>query len=57
LIILLFLMTLGIVITNKPQMQRISYEPATPDYWLTQGWQKSTPEEQGMDSAKLLEHV
>lgn len=56
-ILLLLIMTLGIVITNKPQMQRISYEPATPDYWPTQGWQKSTPEEQGMDSAKLLEMV
>jgi CubicO group peptidase (beta-lactamase class C family) len=27
----------------------------TPDYWPTQGWQTSTPEEQGMDSAKLAE--
>jgi hypothetical protein len=47
LIILLFLlMTLGIVITNKPQMQQISYEPAAPDYFPTQGWQISTPEGQ-----------
>jgi len=34
LIVLLF--TLGIVITNKPQMQQISYEPVSPDYWPTQ---------------------
>jgi CubicO group peptidase (beta-lactamase class C family) len=56
-ILLILLMTLGIVITNKPQMQQISYEPVNPDYWPTQGWQISTPEEQGMDSAKLLEMV
>ncbi len=26
-----------------------------PDYWPTQGWRTSTPEEQGFDSAKLAE--
>lgn len=26
-----------------------------PDYWPTEGWRTSTPEEQGMDSAKLAE--
>jgi len=28
---------------------------ATPAYWPTQGWRSSTPEEQGIDSAKLAE--
>ena len=28
---------------------------AEADYWPTQGWQSSTPEEQGLDSAKLAE--
>src|SRR5512143_2469265 len=28
---------------------------AQPDYWPTNGWQYSTPEEQGIDSAKLAE--
>jgi hypothetical protein len=28
---------------------------ATPDYWPTNGWQATTPEEQGLDSAKLAE--
>ena len=28
---------------------------AAPDYWPTQGWQTSTPEEQGLDSVKLAE--
>lgn len=53
-ILLILFMTLGILITNKPQMQQISYEPTALDFWPTQGWQTSTPEEQGMDSAKLL---
>jgi CubicO group peptidase (beta-lactamase class C family) len=28
---------------------------STPAYWPTQGWRSSTPEEQGIDSAKLAE--
>jgi len=56
-IFLILLMTLGIIITNKPQMQQISHDPVNPDYWPTQGWQISTPEEQGMDSARLLKMV
>jgi len=28
---------------------------STPTYWPTQGWRSSTPEEQGIDSAKLAE--
>lgn len=56
-IFLILLMTLGILITNKPQMQRISYEPVNPGYWPTQEWLISTPEKQGMDSAKLQEMV
>jgi hypothetical protein len=27
----------------------------TPTYWPTNGWQTSTPEEQGFDSTKLAE--
>jgi CubicO group peptidase (beta-lactamase class C family) len=29
--------------------------PRAPDYWPTEGWRTSTPEEQGMDSEKLAE--
>ena len=29
----------------------------TPSYWPTQGWQTTTPEEQGVDSAKLAESL
>ena len=28
---------------------------ASPDYWPTNAWRSSTPEEQGMDSGKLIE--
>jgi hypothetical protein len=57
-IILVLFISLGIVIPNYgPQMQQIFYEPDHPDYWPTQEWQIATPEEQGMDSAKLLEMV
>jgi len=38
-------------------MDPIIYESVDPDYWPTQDWQTSTPEEQGMDSANLLEMV
>lgn len=34
--------------------------PAAPDYWPTDGWRSTTPEEQGMDSetlARMVEHV
>lgn len=30
-------------------------QASAPDYWPTQGWRTSTPEEQGMNSAKLAE--
>lgn len=30
-------------------------KPAKPDYWPTDGWRSSTPEEQGIDSNKLAE--
>lgn len=35
----------------------ITYEPIEPEVWPTQTWQSSTPEEQGMDSEKLIEMV
>jgi CubicO group peptidase (beta-lactamase class C family) len=34
-----------------PQLSK----PKTPDYWPTQGWRESAPEEQGFDSVKLAE--
>jgi hypothetical protein len=32
-------------------------EGSAPDYWPTEGWRTSTPEEQGMDSEKLVKMV
>jgi CubicO group peptidase (beta-lactamase class C family) len=34
-----------------------SSTPASPVYWPTSGWRSATPEEQGMDSAKLADMV
>lgn len=31
--------------------------PKTPDYWPTEGWRTSTPEEQGMDSELLAQAI
>ncbi len=43
------------VLIPSPQFEPYAYEPIRPDYWPTDGFQTSTPEEQGMDSGKLLE--
>ena len=45
---------LGVSITRSRNAE-IFIEPAPPDYWPTQGWQSSKPEEQGIDSVKLAE--
>ena len=51
-------MTLGIVISiYKPAIPPIDYESVDPDYWPTQEWKMSTPEEQGMDPTKFLEMI
>ena len=34
-----------------------AFTSTTRDYWPTEGWMNSTPEEQGMDSAKLQEMI
>lgn len=50
----LILVILAIVLIPKQD------EPAqtfTPTYWPTEGWQTSTPEEQGLDSVKLVEAI
>jgi len=38
-------------------MKEIQYDPVEPAYWPTQAWQTSSPEAQGMNSAKLLEMI
>ena len=48
---------LALIYIPSPKFEPVAYEPITPDYWPTEGFQTSTPEEQGMDSAKLVEMV
>jgi CubicO group peptidase (beta-lactamase class C family) len=43
----------AVLVMNR-QRQSAPSLPA-PDYWPTEGWQESTPEEQGMDSGKLAD--
>ncbi|TKJ44859.1 hypothetical protein CEE34_10700, partial [Candidatus Aerophobetes bacterium Ae_b3a] len=51
-------MSLGIIYTNtKAPMKPIEYKSTAPDYFPTQEWQTSAPEEQGIDSAKLIEMI
>jgi hypothetical protein len=53
------LLLVGIVIVvvfavfNQNRNQAAPAMPAPGDYWPTQVWKTSTPEEQGLDSAKL----
>jgi CubicO group peptidase (beta-lactamase class C family) len=46
---------LALVYIPSPNFEPVTYEPIAPDSWPTDGFQTSTPEEQGMDSEKLLE--
>lgn len=39
----------------SPKFEPLAYAPIEPDYWPTEEFKTSTPEEQGMDSAKLVE--
>ena len=52
---LLVVMTLEVYSIYGPVMEPIRYEAKNLDYWPTDGWRTSTPEEQGMESMKLLE--
>ena len=45
----------SILINKRPLLHPSSYVPEIPDYWPTREWKTSTPEEQGMDSSKLVE--
>ena len=48
---------LALIHIPSPKFEPVAYEPIRPDYWPTEGFQTSTPEEQGMDSGKLVEMV
>ena len=57
LLIALILAFLALVYMPSPKFEPVAYKPIVPSYWPTKIWQQSTPEEQGMDSAKLVEMV
>lgn len=48
---------LALVYIPSPKFEPVVYEPVAPDYWPTDGFQMSSPEEQGMDSAILVDMV
>ena len=56
-IIALFVVLLAFIYIPSPKFEPVAYDPIPPDYWPTDGFQTSTPEEQGMDSAKLVKMV
>lgn len=38
-----------------PEFEPVTLQPAQPDYWPTEGWRRSTPEQRGMSSETLVE--
>ena len=56
-IVALFVALLALIYIPSPTFEPVAYEPITLDYWPTEGFLVTTPEEQGMDSAKLVEMV
>ena len=54
LIAVLVLVILAIVFIPRQDEPEQTF---TPTYWPTEGWQTSTPEEQGLDSVKLVEVI
>lgn len=56
-VVIFFVPAVAAVSMLQPAMKPIRYDPVSPDYWPTESWRMSTPEEQGMDSAKLLEMI
>ena len=53
----LFVVLLAFIYIPSPKFEPVAYKPIAPDYWPTDGFLSTTPEEQGMDSAKLVEMV
>ena len=48
---------MALIYIPSPKFEPVVYEPIAPDYWPTEGFLTSIPEEQGMDSNRLLEMV
>lgn len=51
----IILVVIGLSFTIWKFTFRASPKVPAPDYWPTQGWRTSTPEQQGLDSVKLAE--
>lgn len=47
----------GWALIPSQKFEPVAYVPLPPDYWPTEGFRSSTPEEQGLDSARLLEMI
>jgi CubicO group peptidase (beta-lactamase class C family) len=47
----------AMLVLTGPKGTSVGAEPKSPDYWPTQGWLLSSPEEQGMDSKRLADLV
>jgi CubicO group peptidase (beta-lactamase class C family) len=54
-VVTLALIVLGPLAWKITAGLRTPVQAPEPDYWPTQGWQTSTPEEQGFDSAKMAQ--
>lgn len=55
--VVLILGLMALVYIPSPEFEPVAHEPIRPEYWPTHGWRTSTPEEQGMDSEKLMELI
>jgi len=56
-ILLLLLSTITAPSIASESSSFVEFSSATRDYWPTEGWMNSTPEEQGMNSNKLQEMI
>ena len=56
-VFLLFAFVAGCAAPGSVSRPESSAPPPAPDYWPTQGWRATAPEEQGMDSEKLAQMV
>ena len=54
-VILFVIMASFVSIYSYQAISQASDNQSLPDYWPTKGWKSCTPEEQGLDSAKLAE--
>lgn len=54
---LLFIVVMAVAYIPSPKFEPLAHESVSPDYYPTDAFRTTTPEEQGMDSEKLLEMV